>query len=92
MFKDKVTLECFTKSYPCLRDGGTWNGWLEPYMTKETVIEVMRELKENLTEEESDVEILGDFQWIVDNFGKGVFKEIDGIEYADVSLGLCWDN
>lgn len=87
-----TTMDCFKDVYPCILYGGTWNGWQEPYMTKENAIKVLAEIKTTVTDEESDQEIVKDFQWIVDNFGKGVFRLIDGIEYADMSMGCCWDS
>jgi len=85
-----TTMDCFKDVYPCILYRGTWNGWQKPFMTKENAIKVLAEIK--IIEMASDPQTVKDFQWIVDNFGKGVFRLIDGIEYADMSLGCCWDS
>ena len=91
--KAKVEIMFNTKPMDALVNGKTWNGWLEPMMTKCNVRSLIQQLiqasKEN-GDYHADDRVVMDVQWVLDNFDKHAV-EIYGKKYVDVSLGMCWE-
>lgn len=90
--KAKVEIAFNTKPIDALINGKTWNGWLEPMMTKCNVRLVIQQLKQANAESDyyNDDQVVRDIEWVLDNFDKHAV-EIYGKKYMDVSLGMCWE-
>jgi len=90
--KAKVEIAFNTNPIDALINGKTWNGWLEPMMTKVNVRSLIEQLKKTNEESDyySDDRIVADLVWVLDNFDKHAV-EIYGKKYMDVSHGLCWE-
>lgn len=68
-------------------NGGRWNGWLDPMVTKETYQSI---LAWNLKELENTPELQKDDYWMESiNEMKAAKPLIDGL--YSVGWGLCWD-
>ncbi len=69
-------------------DGGRWNGWLDPLVTKETYQSI---LNWNLQELENTPELKDDEYWMETiNEMQNTKPLIDGL--YSVGWGLCWDD
>jgi len=83
-----TTIDGLESIYPCIHKvGDTWNGFMCPYVTKEThqrIVEDFRKLGEetNLSYEEIIEDYLDPSNTI----------EFEGVEYIDVGVGLCWSH
>ena len=89
--KAKVEILGCVNPIDALIDGKTWNGWLEPMMTKCNVRSLIKELKTHSDGDYyADDLIIRDVVWCLDNFDQHAV-EIYGKKYMDVSLGMCWE-
>ena len=88
--KAKVEILGFVNPIDALINGKTWNGWLEPMMTKCNIRLLIKDLKEVNGDYYADDLTLRDVVWCLDNFDKHA-EVIYGKKYMDVSLGMCWE-
>jgi len=82
-----TTMESLNHHYPCiLFQNESWNGFAIPYVTKEVRNQIAAEFRRlgrdgNLVEEYED---------IIEDYLSDDFVEIDGKQYTNVGIGLCW--
>ena len=84
----KTTLISLVKSYPCIHfNNEYWNGWLVPRVTKNVRDEIIKDLRQlgkinNLEEQ---------YEEMIEDYLSDGFEEIDGVEYTNIGVGLCWE-
>lgn len=82
-----VTMDSLTQHFPCILFNNTsWNGFDIPYVTKEVRDQIIDEFRvlgqnDNLVEEYED---------LIDAYLSDDAVNIDGKEYINVGVGLCW--
>lgn len=92
MKKKKFELETMDKQYDGYSSGITWNGWAVPYFKKETVEQILNDLKEPTVKNgwtEKDEEF---FDWYYDSEKDNfvVINNICGTKQAEVFPDICY--
>lgn len=86
--KTITTIDGLDPIYPCIaRTGESWNGFMCPYVTKEThqrIVNDFRQLGKDTNLSYEDI--------IEDYLDPSNTIQFEGVEYIDVGVGLCWSH
>ena len=75
--------------YPCIQHKGNyWNGWMIPYVTKEVHAQIVDEFR--ILGKNSGLE--QEYEDIIEDYLSCEFTTIEGVEYTNVGVGLCWEH